>query len=123
MCNTGMSSIPLITAISLIGLGNRAITSSQSSGTLLPLQSHCAIGTTITAQATVVGLQRAEPHPTDPNKCIYENWRLVAPGDGKARAGLPGDCHFERTVVDTALTSRVDNIRAASTPAPGACSD
>ncbi len=42
-------------------------------------------GTTITAQATVVGLQRAEPHPTDPNKCIYENWRLVAPGDGKAR--------------------------------------
>jgi hypothetical protein len=48
---------------------------------------HCNLfpGTSITAQATVVGLQRAEPHPTDPNKCIYENWSMVALGDGIVR--------------------------------------
>ena len=48
---------------------------------------HCNIfpGTSITGNVTTVGIQRAEPHPTDPNKCIYENWRFVAPGDGKAR--------------------------------------
>ncbi|TDI60288.1 MAG: aromatic ring-hydroxylating dioxygenase subunit alpha [Alphaproteobacteria bacterium] len=55
---------------------------------------HCNLfpGTSITAQATVVGLQRAEPHPTDPNKCIYENWSMVAVGDGVVRVpNTPGD--------------------------------
>jgi phenylpropionate dioxygenase-like ring-hydroxylating dioxygenase large terminal subunit len=53
-------------------------------------------GTSITAQATVVGLQRAEPHPTDPNKCIYENWSMVAPGDGVIR--VPNTPGVERLV-------------------------
>jgi len=39
-------------------------------------------GTTITARAKIIGFQRAEPHPTDPNKCIYEHWALVAAEPG-----------------------------------------
>ena len=42
-------------------------------------------GTTITMQSPMMlGFQRAEPHPTDPNKCIFEHWRFShAPHDGR----------------------------------------
>jgi len=55
-------------------------------------------GTSITAQATTVGMQRAEPHPTDPNKCIYENWTMVAPGDGIVR--IPNTPGVEQPMVE-----------------------
>ena len=34
-------------------------------------------GTSITYTSNVVSLQRTEPHPTDPNKCIYDHWGLA----------------------------------------------
>lgn len=34
-------------------------------------------GTSVTTSGVSIGLQRAEPHPTDPNKCIYEHWQLA----------------------------------------------
>ena len=34
-------------------------------------------GTTITVLAEVFSLQRCEPHPTDPNKSIYEHWHMA----------------------------------------------
>ncbi|MGE0668377.1 MAG: SRPBCC family protein [Sphingomonadales bacterium] len=37
-------------------------------------------GTTMTMQSPMMlGFQRAEPHPTDPNKCIFEHWRFSHP--------------------------------------------
>lgn len=38
-------------------------------------------GTTVTMSPVSLGFQRAEPHPTDPNKCIYEQWQLVSGPD------------------------------------------
>ena len=34
-------------------------------------------GTSITFTAEVVSLQRTEPHPTDPNKSIYDHWQMA----------------------------------------------
>ena len=34
-------------------------------------------GTTITVLAEVFSLQRCEPHPTDPNRSIYEHWHMA----------------------------------------------
>ena len=34
-------------------------------------------GTSITIQVDVFSLQRCEPHPTDPNKSIYEHWGMA----------------------------------------------
>ena len=38
-------------------------------------------GTSITFTAEVVSLQRTEPHPTDPNKCIYDHWQMALKAD------------------------------------------
>ncbi|MGE0666227.1 MAG: aromatic ring-hydroxylating dioxygenase subunit alpha [Sphingomonadales bacterium] len=43
-------------------------------------------GTSITMSPVSLGLQRAEPHPTDPNKCIYEQWQLAAQADDNGLA-------------------------------------
>ena len=34
-------------------------------------------GTSITFTAEVCTLQRTEPHPTDPNKSIYDHWQMA----------------------------------------------
>ncbi|MEN3976432.1 aromatic ring-hydroxylating dioxygenase subunit alpha [Emcibacter sp. SYSU 3D8] len=61
-------------------------------------------GTTMTMSGPMMlGFQRAEPHPTDPNKCIFEHWRLAHPApDGRDVVNSTGVFAFrvaEREVI------------------------
>ena len=48
-------------------------------------------GTSITYTANVVSLQRTEPHPTDPNKSIYDHWGLALKPDDSDLVASPED--------------------------------
>ena len=53
-------------------------------------------GTSITFQLEVFSLQRCEPHPTDPNKSIYEHWHMaLQPNDQGLAPGPEGLTPFE----------------------------
>ena len=53
-------------------------------------------GTSVTVRGQTIGLQRAEPHPTDPNKCIYEHWQMgLAPDSDGMALGPNGVVPFE----------------------------
>lgn len=59
-------------------------------------------GTSVTTSGITLGFQRAEPHPTDPNKCIYEYWMLALAADENGMAsGLNGEVPFEEAERET----------------------
>lgn len=53
-------------------------------------------GTSITILSDVFSLQRCEPHPSDPNKSIYEHWHMaLKANDAELVAGPEGMVPFE----------------------------
>lgn len=48
-------------------------------------------GTSITILADLGSFQRTEPHPTDPNKCIYEHWQFALKANDTDLVASPED--------------------------------
>lgn len=67
-------------------------------------------GTSVTLSCIGLGLQRAEPHPSDPNKCIYEHWQLViGPNQDGLANGPSGPVPFQEAERDD-VTYGVDSL-------------